>query len=176
MLDHVSIPVKDFDESRQFYEQVLGTLGAKVVMEWPGLVLLGTDDGMVAISEKDQVAPLHIAFKADRAGVQAFYDAALAAGASDNGPPSVRSDIHPNYYAAFAARTRPHRRGIGARARLGQRVGAKPFTGRQPRQPAGLLLRVARELQPQRTELLHGEDQPARRADLRDLLDRDERE
>ncbi|TML06019.1 MAG: VOC family protein, partial [Actinobacteria bacterium] len=31
MLDHVSIPVKDFDASRKFYEQVLGTLGAKVV-------------------------------------------------------------------------------------------------------------------------------------------------
>ena len=101
MLDHVSIPVKDFDESRKFYEQVLGTLGAKVVMEWPGLVLLGTDDGMVGISEKDQVTPLHVAFRTDRAGVQAFYDAALAAGASDNGAPGVRADIHPNYYAAF---------------------------------------------------------------------------
>ena len=93
--------MKDFDASRKFYEQVLGTLGAKVVMEWPGLVLLGTDEGMVGISEKDQFAPLHVAFKADRAGVQAFYNAALAAGGSDNGAPGVRSDIHPNYYAAF---------------------------------------------------------------------------
>jgi len=101
VLDHVSIPVKDFDASRKFYEQVLGTLGAKVVMEWPGLVLLGTEDGMVGISETDQFAPLHVAFKADRAGVQAFYNAALAAGGSDNGAPGVRSDIHPNYYAAF---------------------------------------------------------------------------
>jgi catechol 2,3-dioxygenase-like lactoylglutathione lyase family enzyme len=101
VLDHVVIPVKDFEASRKFYEQVLGTLGAKVVMEWPGLVLLGTDDGMVGISEKDQIAPMHVAFKADRNGVQAFYDAALAAGASDNGAPGVRADIHPNYYAAF---------------------------------------------------------------------------
>ena len=101
MLDHVKIPVKDFDQSRKFYEQVLGTIGAKVVMEWPGLVLLGNEDGMVGISESDQVSPLHIAFKADRAGVQKFYDAALAAGASDNGAPGVRADIHPSYYAAF---------------------------------------------------------------------------
>ena len=35
---------------------------------------------------------------------------------------------------------------------------------------------VARELQPERTELLDGEDQAARGADLRDLLDRDERQ
>ena len=101
MLDHVKIPVKDFDESRKFYEEVLGTLGAQVVMEWPGLVLLGTSDGMVGIQQSDQVEPMHIAFKADRDGVQRFYDAALNAGASDNGAPGVRSDIHPNYYAAF---------------------------------------------------------------------------
>ena len=101
MLDHVAIPVSDLGESRKFYEKVLGTLGAKVVMEFPGLVLLGTEDGMVGISQSDQVSPLHVAFKADRAGVHSFYDAALAAGASDNGAPGVRSDIHPNYYAAF---------------------------------------------------------------------------
>jgi len=101
VLDHVKIPVKDFDESRKFYEEVLGTLGAKVVMEWPGLVLLGTDDGMVGISQSEEVAPMHIAFKADRDGVQKFYDAALQAGAKDNGAPGVRSEIHPSYYAAF---------------------------------------------------------------------------
>ena len=101
MLDHVKIPVKDFDESRKFYEEVLGTLGEKVVLEWPGLVLLGTDDGMVGISQSEDVAPMHIAFKADRDGVQKFYDAALQAGATDNGAPGVRSEIHPSYYAAF---------------------------------------------------------------------------
>ena len=35
---------------------------------------------------------------------------------------------------------------------------------------------VPGELEPERAELLHREDEPARRADLRDLLDRDERE
>ena len=101
MLDHVAIPVSDFDASRKFYEKVLEPLGAKVVMEFPGIVLLGTDDGMVAIRESDQVTPMHVAFKADRSGVKAFYDRALAAGASDNGPPGVRSDYHPNYFASF---------------------------------------------------------------------------
>ena len=101
MLDHVAIPVRDFQASRKFYEDVLGALGAKVVMEFPGVVLLGTEDGMVAIRESDQVVPHHVAFRADRAGVQAFYAAALAAGASDNGPPGLRSDYHPNYYAAY---------------------------------------------------------------------------
>ena len=101
MLDHVAIPVSDFEASRKFYEKVLEPLGAKVVMEFPGVVLLGTGEGMVGIRKSDQVTPMHIAFKADRAGVKAFYDTALAAGASDNGPPGVRSDYHPNYFAAF---------------------------------------------------------------------------
>ncbi|TMK75534.1 MAG: VOC family protein [Actinobacteria bacterium] len=101
MLDHVAIPVSDFEASRKFYEKVLEPLGAKVVMEFPGIVLLGTEDGMVAIRKSDHVTPMHVAFKADRAGVKAFYDTALAAGASDNGPPGVRSDYHQNYFAGF---------------------------------------------------------------------------
>jgi catechol 2,3-dioxygenase-like lactoylglutathione lyase family enzyme len=101
MLDHVRMPVKDLGASRAFYEEVLGTLGAKVVMEFPGLVILGTDEGMLAISQSDEVTPMHIAFKADRDGVHRFYETALSAGATDNGKPGVRSDIHPNYYAAF---------------------------------------------------------------------------
>jgi catechol 2,3-dioxygenase-like lactoylglutathione lyase family enzyme len=101
MLDHVAIPVGDFQASREFYEKALEPLGAKTMMEFPGVVLLGTEDGMVAIRQSEQVTPMHVAFRTDRAGVQAFYDAAMAAGATDNGSPGVRSDYHPNYYAAY---------------------------------------------------------------------------
>jgi len=101
MLDHVAIPVSDFEASREFYERALKPLGAQTMMEFPGVVLLGTDDGMVAVRQSDQVTPIHIAFRTDRAGVQAFYDAAMAAGASDNGAPGLRSDYHPNYFAAY---------------------------------------------------------------------------
>lgn len=45
---------------------------------------------------------LHLAFAAkDRAQVDAFNQAALAAGAIDNGAPGLRPVYHPNYYAAF---------------------------------------------------------------------------
>jgi len=101
MIDHVAIPVRDLEASRRFYEPLLTGLGAKVMMEWPGGVLFGTDDGMVAIRESEQVVPLHIAFKADRAGVESFHEAGLAAGGSDNGPPGIREELHENYYAAF---------------------------------------------------------------------------
>jgi catechol 2,3-dioxygenase-like lactoylglutathione lyase family enzyme len=101
MIDHVAIPVRDLATSRNFYKPLLEGLGAKVVMEWPGGVLFGTDDGMVALRESEQVAPLHVAFKADRAGVERFHETALAAGGSDNGAPGIREEIHENYYAAF---------------------------------------------------------------------------
>ena len=77
---------------------------------------------------------------------------------------------------AVAPRGRAHRRRVGARARLGQRVRGEPLARGEARQEARLLLLGARELEPERAELLHREDEPARRADLRDLLDRDERE
>jgi len=45
---------------------------------------------------------LHMAFPAaDDDVVRAFHHAATEAGYRDNGAPGVRSDIHPNYYAAF---------------------------------------------------------------------------
>jgi len=33
--------------------------------------------------------------------VDAFYEAGLAAGGKDNGPPGVREIYHPDYYGAF---------------------------------------------------------------------------
>ena len=38
-----------------------------------------------------------------RALVDAFYAAALAAGARDNGKPGPRTAYHPNYYGAFVS-------------------------------------------------------------------------
>ena len=45
---------------------------------------------------------LHIALTArSRAEVEAFYEAALEAGATDNGEPGLRPHYHENYYGAF---------------------------------------------------------------------------
>jgi catechol 2,3-dioxygenase-like lactoylglutathione lyase family enzyme len=47
-------------------------------------------------------AGFHVAFTADsRQLVDAFYQAALAAGGTDNGEPGLRPHYHPNYYGAF---------------------------------------------------------------------------
>jgi predicted lactoylglutathione lyase len=45
---------------------------------------------------------MHIAITAkDRATVDAFHQAAIAAGGTDNGAPGLRAHYHPDYYAAF---------------------------------------------------------------------------
>lgn len=101
MIDHVAIPVRDLTASRSFYDPVLEGFGAKVMMEWPSGILYGNDDGMLALRESEQVMPIHVAFKADRAGVEAFHKTAVEAGGSDNGAPGIRAEYHENYYAAF---------------------------------------------------------------------------
>ena len=101
MIDHVAVPVRDVEASRKFYEPLLSGMGAQVLMEAPGFVLFGNGEGMLALRQKDEVLPIHVALKADRPGVDAFHEAALAAGATDNGPPGVRSEYHENYYAAY---------------------------------------------------------------------------
>ena len=78
--------------------------------------------------------------------------------------------------AIFKPRRRAHSRRVRSGARLGERVGTEPLAGRQTWQVPLLLLLIAGELEAERPELLHGEDQSARGADLRDLLDRDERQ
>ncbi|NNE20220.1 MAG: VOC family protein, partial [Myxococcales bacterium] len=45
----------------------------------------------------------HICFVAEsKEAVHAFYEAAVAAGATDDGPPGPRPQYSPGYYGAFA--------------------------------------------------------------------------
>src|SRR5207248_478148 len=72
---------------------------------------------------------------------------------------------------AVAARLRAHRGRVGARARLRQRVGGEPLAAREARKEALLLLGGPGELERERPELLDRDDEAARGADLRELLD-----
>jgi catechol 2,3-dioxygenase-like lactoylglutathione lyase family enzyme len=49
----------------------------------------------------EAISHIHLAFQAaDRAMVDRWYEAGLAAGGTDNGAPGER-DYHPGYYGAF---------------------------------------------------------------------------
>ena len=103
MLDHVSLRVADFQRALAFYRAALAPIGYQVAMEFPGYCGLGErgkPDLWITLTDKT-VLPTHLAFRTDRTRVDAFHAAALAAGGVDNGPPGLRADYHPHYYAAF---------------------------------------------------------------------------
>lgn len=102
MIAHTSLQVSDYRKAKAFYTKVLETLGYQNNMEYGESA--GFNDGKNTdfwITQEKTVVPTHIAFEAkDRAQVEAFYKAALSAGAKDNGKPGYR-DYWPGYYAAF---------------------------------------------------------------------------
>jgi catechol 2,3-dioxygenase-like lactoylglutathione lyase family enzyme len=107
MIDHLGLSVSDYARSKAFYLAALKPLGCELVMEvteagpYAGFGEGGKPDFWIGRG-KASTAGTHVAFRArDRASVRAFYDAALKAGASDNGPPGLRVIYHPNYYGAF---------------------------------------------------------------------------
>jgi catechol 2,3-dioxygenase-like lactoylglutathione lyase family enzyme len=102
MLDHISLRVQDHSRAVAFYRAALAPLGYRVLMEFPGAAGLGA--GMPdfwLMATEQPLNPTHVAFSADRATVDAFHVAALAAGGTDNGQPGLRADYHPHYYGAF---------------------------------------------------------------------------
>jgi catechol 2,3-dioxygenase-like lactoylglutathione lyase family enzyme len=112
MLDHVGFAVSDAERSRRFYELALAPLGITLIMsvspkdtQSGGTAYGFGSDGKPYfwIGDNERVGEgSHIAFQArGRAEVDAFYEAAMAAGGRDNGAPGLRAHYHPNYYGAF---------------------------------------------------------------------------
>jgi catechol 2,3-dioxygenase-like lactoylglutathione lyase family enzyme len=96
MIDHLHLRARDLEASRGFYNAVLAVLGIEVVN---GPHHLAADE--LWIDRGAAPSRIHFAFQAaDRAMVERWYRAGLAAGGRDNGPPGER-EYHPGYYAAF---------------------------------------------------------------------------
>jgi len=104
LIDHIQLVVRDLPASRRFYEAVFAVLGialggADDDYFWADELFVSTPDSEAALGEL--TGRHHLAFQApNRAAVEAFYHAALAAGGTDNGAPGERP-YHPGYYAAF---------------------------------------------------------------------------
>ena len=102
MLDHIGLSVSDYERSKRFYTETLAPLGYKVVMEFGTTAGFGTEHPDFWIAEGEGASPIHVAFTSqDRAAVDAFHKAGLAAGGRDNGAPGLRTQYHPTYYGAF---------------------------------------------------------------------------
>jgi catechol 2,3-dioxygenase-like lactoylglutathione lyase family enzyme len=103
MIAHTTLAVSDYEASKTFYVEVLRPLGYRNNMEFGDAA--GFNDGKHTdfwIARVETVVPTHLAFEArGKDEVEAFYEAALAAGATDNGGPGYRKEYWPGYYAAF---------------------------------------------------------------------------
>lgn len=112
MIDHIGLSVSDYSRLKDFYAAALAPLGYAVLMEFgadetesgaPACGLGRDGHPSFFIGGEGKTHPfLHLAFGArSRAQVDSFYAAAIAAGATDNGPAGPRPHYGPNYYAAF---------------------------------------------------------------------------
>lgn len=111
MIDHTGLSVSDYARSRDFYSAALAAIGHQLLAEFPASVTGSADVAGYGEPPKPEFwihsgtpnkPPIHVAFRVkDRATVDAFYRAAMAAGGRDNGPPGLRPHYHVNYYGAF---------------------------------------------------------------------------
>ena len=107
MIDHFGINCANLDEAKRFYDAVLGTLGAKRVMDFGVAVGYGREqpDFWISTMQGGETGPnreMHVAFTASNADdVRAFYDAALAQGAESLHEPRMWPEYHPGYFGAF---------------------------------------------------------------------------
>jgi catechol 2,3-dioxygenase-like lactoylglutathione lyase family enzyme len=104
IVDHVLFVVEDVTASRRLYTAALAPLGFEELYVEPNCVSYGREDlDDFSICEGSPVTTAaHVAFDAaDRESVDAFFDAALAAGASARGEPGVWIQYSDRYYGAF---------------------------------------------------------------------------
>ncbi len=119
LIDHLNLPVGDLGAAVGFYEKALAPLGITTLLRVPAspqaeqkamhafgaghkpffwLVERGAEE------HARYDADTHVAFTAaDRAAVDAFYEAALAAGGTSLREPGVWPEYHAGYYGAFVA-------------------------------------------------------------------------
>jgi len=106
MLDHLSIQCADVEKSAAFYDTVLAPLGGARVKDFHQVIGYGTkgvpDFWLGPQSTGSGFRESHIAFRAPtRAAVQAFFDAAVDAGADVLFEPRSWPEYHANYFGAF---------------------------------------------------------------------------
>lgn len=109
MFSHVTLGTNDWQRARPFWIAVMKALAHPVMFEREEGIAFGSPTGPKTFVgppyDREAAQPgngVHIAYLVpDRATVDAFHAAALAHGGSDEGPPGLRLQYHPNYYGAY---------------------------------------------------------------------------
>lgn len=108
IMSHVSIGTNDLDRAVAFYDAVMPTLGARRLEAFPGGVVYGKQYPEFFVQTPIDGAPAavgngsHFGFvAASEEAVRAFWQAAVAAGATTEGEPGPRAEYSAAYYGCF---------------------------------------------------------------------------
>jgi catechol 2,3-dioxygenase-like lactoylglutathione lyase family enzyme len=105
VIDHVGFEVTSLARSAAFYDAVFGALGGRRIHSGSHAIGYGTETPQLWIvvrGRRPSSGYGHVALTArGRAAVEAGYAAALANGGRDDGPPGLRPQYGPLYYAAY---------------------------------------------------------------------------
>jgi catechol 2,3-dioxygenase-like lactoylglutathione lyase family enzyme len=104
-IDHLIVPVRDYEASKTFYAQVLGPLGFSVRLDWPdkrrAFLGLAGRPASLWLAESTGAGSLELSLAAPaQETVEAFHAAAVAAGAPSEYEPGLRLEQNRGYYAA----------------------------------------------------------------------------
>ena len=117
VFDHLSIAVTELARSSVFYDEALSALGLTRLASNARSVCYGPPgfDGeapfaIVVDLNARAAMGTHVAFRANsRESVDRFYSKAVASGGVCDGPPGIRYNYNPGYYAAFVRDPDGHR-------------------------------------------------------------------
>jgi catechol 2,3-dioxygenase-like lactoylglutathione lyase family enzyme len=104
-IDHLTVPVSDYEASKAFYERSLAPLGLVVLLDWPDRqrAYFGVkgEPSSLWVVESAAAGSLDVTLAAETADtVDWFYAAALGAEAESVQEPGFRGEYNRDYYAA----------------------------------------------------------------------------
>ena len=108
IMSHVSIGTNDLDRAIAFYDAVMPVIGARRLEQFPGGVVYGKQFPEFFVQTPIDGATASVGngshfgfFAASEEVVRAFWEAAVAAGASPDGEPGPRPEYSSAYYGCF---------------------------------------------------------------------------
>ena len=104
-IDHLTVPVRNYEVGKRFYEDILGSLGFVLRLDWPdrrkAFFGLKHRPSSLWLIESEAAGTLQVSLAAaDSDGVDAFHAAAVSAGARTEDEPGIRPEHSRRYYAA----------------------------------------------------------------------------
>jgi catechol 2,3-dioxygenase-like lactoylglutathione lyase family enzyme len=104
-IDHVTLPVRDYEASKRFYEEALRPLGFVLMLDWrerrrAWFGIAGSPSSLW-VAESDAAGSLELCLGAEQPeAVDAFHLEAVGAGGRSSWEPGIRPEFSRDYYAA----------------------------------------------------------------------------